>query len=175
MSSLDLLFLAILLLGTLYGMWTGLVMQLANVISLLAGVVVAGTLVKPFGGWLQGLGGRFADSPILVDGVAYGIVFLAVVIIVRLLGMTMRGVLKKLKLGSADRSLGALTGFLAGLLVCVAITVMMIPPQGRSAPQTAEKSVLAPLILRGVQAIRLPPAAEKEDRIREFLQRTQSP
>ena len=173
MNWIDILFLIILGVATVYGMWTGFVMQVANLVALVLATLVAGRLNDPFGNWLVSLGGQFGQQPLLAHAVAFTLIFFLVFALVRLVAALFRGALKKLMLGKPDKLLGGIVGLLAGLAVCIAITVMLIPPEGEEPSPTAAESLFVKWAMRGIQATKVWVAENKEGRIGEFLDKVE--
>ncbi len=143
MSSLDLLVIVVLTLFVLRGLWVGFVGQMASMLALVLGFVVAGqyygrsaTLVTPF-----------ISNPQLGFLVAYALLFAVVFFATIFVGLSLRKVVQISMLGWFDRGMGGVLGASKGLfLSCMVFMTMAIFIAGDSAIFT--KSRLYPLLER---------------------------
>jgi len=120
MTSFDYLVLAIVGLSALLGLTRGLVREL---LSLTAYIVAALAAVwwGPQGmQWLE----PHIDNDLLRALAAYGAIFLTVIVLAGLLGLTLTTLLEKTGLGLADHGLGALFGALRGIVIVLVLVVL---------------------------------------------------
>lgn len=146
MTVLDFILIAILVVCSVLGFWAGLVRQLATILGIVAGVVVAARLAPGFAEYLYG---RLFGDPGTARIAAYVILFLAAALGVWLLGLLVRKLLKKAELGLADRLWGGAFGVLKGVVFCWALLLaVVLLPKGSYLKQQVEESWLAPALLR---------------------------
>lgn len=151
MTLLDFLLIAILVICTILGFWNGLVKQLATIIGIVAGIVVAARLAPRFSGFLLG---RLFSDPGTARIAAYVILFLAAALSVWLVGLGVRRLVKKAELGLADRIWGGAFGTLKGLVFCWAVLLAIVPMKEGYLKRQVEESWLAPRLLVALKAAR---------------------
>lgn len=121
MNLIDVLFVAVLLLSLLVGIWRGLLRELLSIGSwLLAGYVAwrfHGVLMAPLEGVISSAGARQAAALLLL--------FIAAVLVLALLSHLLVGLLKRSPLRGTDRALGAAFGVLRGV-VLIAAAVLLV-------------------------------------------------
>ena len=166
---IDFVFIVILAGSTLYGVWTGVVWQVANVVSFLVAILVAGWFSDPVGVGLQSASDWLYAHPGVAHGLGYAIVFLAVLLVFKVIGFFMREVLRALRFGMADRIGGGALGFLAGFIACAAITTILLPAGGERGQSIAARSAVAPYLLRGMQQTRVFFSEDKVERAKSFF------
>ena len=113
MTGFDYIVLTILGVSALLGMIRGLIKE---VLSLFAFVVAVGAAVWWGGSMASALSGLIAND-FLRAAAAYGGVFLAVLLLVGLLNITLSGLVERTGLSPADHGLGALFGLARGALI----------------------------------------------------------
>jgi membrane protein required for colicin V production len=166
MNSLDYILIAILAFALVRGFVRGLILEVAAVLGILAGFVVAGHYHPVLSHFL---GSRFPSLPHAVF-LGYALVFLATWLAVALLGLLASKLARALLLGWADRLLGAAVGLFKGTLAAaVLVTVLTLFLPGGS--KILGHSLLAPYLQKaGSHLVRLAPAAvaglyqEKQER-----------
>ncbi|RTZ47932.1 CvpA family protein [Candidimonas sp. SYP-B2681] len=117
MTSFDYIVLAVLGVSALLGLLRGLVKE---VLSLIAYVVafLAGIWWGPIVSiWLT----PYIENSLLRTGVAYGTVFVVVLLLVGLVNITLGTLIKKTGLTPADHGLGAVFGLMRGALVVLVL------------------------------------------------------
>jgi uncharacterized membrane protein required for colicin V production len=145
---LDTTILVLLVVGAGLGAWTGLLKQIVRVVGLVAALAAA----IFFHGWaadaLQQSVLRGSDR-MVADGLAYGAVFLGVLLAFQLTALVIDRCLKAVKLKWADRVLGCIVGGLKAALIlgAIALAVMAFPPN--DATKAITKSRIAPVLARG--------------------------
>jgi membrane protein required for colicin V production len=103
-----------------HGIWVGCIRQLASILALIVGFVVAGRLCGDFYHTIL----PFISSPNLAFIVSYLILFIAIYLAVILLGMGLKKVVDIALLAWFDRALGGLLG--AAKALFIACLVFMI-------------------------------------------------
>ncbi|SHH88203.1 CvpA family protein [Pollutimonas bauzanensis] len=120
MTSFDYIVLAILGVSALLGLLRGLVKEvlslIAYVVAFLAGIWWGPTVSI----WLA----PYIDNSLLRTALAYGAVFIIVLLLVGLLNITLATLIAKTGLTPADHGLGALFGLLRGTLVVLALVAL---------------------------------------------------
>src|SRR5581483_11488409 len=147
---LDIVILILLGLGAGLGFWSGLLWQVARVVSL--GLALYATVLfnEPATGLLtEAVRGI---DPRVSQGVAYVAVFLAVYLSLFLLTRLLHKTIKAAHLDLLDRLLGALLGSakmgVAVALACAGLAALALP----LTQQWLAQSTLAPLFVRGTDA-----------------------
>ncbi len=117
MTSFDYIVLAILGVSALLGLLRGLVKEvlslIAYVVAFLAGIWWGPTVSI----WLT----PYIENSLLRTGVAYGAVFVIVLLLVGLVNITLGTLIKKTGLTPADHGLGAMFGLMRGALVVLVL------------------------------------------------------
>jgi membrane protein required for colicin V production len=130
----------LVLLFLVRGLLRGLIQEVAGLIGLFLGLLVAGRYYPQLEPQFMGL----VDSPKWAAGLAYGLLFVAVIIMVALVAMLLRKFLNFTFMAWLDNLLGGLVGAAKGILVCAIGLALM----QRFVPDSPflTKSVLAPYI-----------------------------
>ena len=160
---LDTTILVLLIAGAGLGAWTGLLKQIVRVVGLIAALAAAVFLHSWAADALQ-QSVLQGSNPIVADGLAYGGVFLAVLLTFQLTAMMIDRFLKAAKLKWADRVLGFLVGGLKAALIlgAIALAVMVFPPN-QAAKDAMQQSRIAPVLAAGVDlAIQAVPSTYTE-------------
>ena len=149
---LDVIMVAILALCFILGFWNGLTKQLATILGIVAGVVVAARLAPRFA---ETVTGRFIADPNGARIAAYLILFLGAALAVWIAGRIVRALIRKAELGSTDRMWGAGFGLLKGVVFCWAVLLAIVPMHDQSYfKQQLEKSYIAPRLLVALNVAR---------------------
>ena len=122
MSWLDILILLPLLVGLVIGIKRGLIIELTNLISIIAGVVCARLLSAPIAAWIAQ---QFTWPEAVCSVVAYTLLFLISTILLYLLGKLLTKLFKAVKLGWLNRLLGGVFG-LAKYAIIVLFVVLCV-------------------------------------------------
>ena len=147
----DLTLLGVLVASILIGLWRGFVFEIVSLLGWLVAYVIANLFgpmlaqVLPFGD---------PASPLKV-WVAYGVVFLFVLIACTLLARMLRALISATPLSLIDRLMGGVFGVARGTLVLViAATLIMLSPFAQ-APwwKTSHGSVWLGLVLEGLKPV----------------------
>ncbi|PLC54158.1 colicin V synthesis protein [Pollutimonas nitritireducens] len=120
MTSFDYIVLAILGVSALLGLMRGLIKEvlslIAYVVAFLAGIWWGPTVSV----WLT----PYLDNSLLRTGLAYGAVFIIVLLLVGLVNITLSTLIQKTGLTPADHGLGALFGLMRGSLVVLVLVAL---------------------------------------------------
>lgn len=160
---LDTTILVLLIAGAGLGAWTGLLKQIVRVVGLIAALAAAVFLHSWAADGLQ-QSVLQGSNPVVADGLAYGLVFLVVLLAFQLTAMMIDRFLKAAKLKWADRVLGFLVGGLKAALIlgAIALAVMVFPPN-QATKDAIQQSPIAPVLAAGVDlAIQAVPSTYTE-------------
>ncbi len=124
----DIIVLAVLLISALIAFMRGLireVLTIAGVIGGLAAAYFGGPLLKPhMRDWFGVVEGEeperlmgFLPYDIVADALSYGVIFIAVVIILSVISHFLAEGVRNLGLGAVDRTLGFIFGLLRGVII----------------------------------------------------------
>lgn len=120
MTSFDYIVLAILGVSALLGLMRGLIKEvlslIAYVVAFMAGIWWGPTVSV----WLT----SYIDNALLRTALAYGAVFIIVLLLVGLVNITLGMLIKKTGLTPADHGLGALFGLLRGALIVLTLVAL---------------------------------------------------
>ena len=117
MTWLDLAILLPLLIGIVTGLIRGVVTELFTVLSVVGGFFGAKLWAGDFSSWMHHQF-NWADS--ICDVLAYALLFLAIAVVLSIIGNLLSKLLKAIKLGIVNRLLGALFG------VCKWVLIMLV-------------------------------------------------
>ncbi|HIJ78367.1 MAG: CvpA family protein [Desulfobulbaceae bacterium] len=110
---LDGIFIVIILIFLIRGIWVGLIRQLASIMALALGFIIAGSYYEQFSPQLNNL----IDSPRISFLVTYAVIFLAVFITIMALGFLLKKVVTISLLGWFDRLLGGIFGLAKAIII----------------------------------------------------------
>ena len=175
MNILDIIIICLLAIFLIRGLFRGLVQEVLS----LAAVVLAVYLASSFQHLLVPHLQNYIETQIIVNGLAYGLIFVGTLIVFWLLAKLIKSILDIAMLGWIDRTMGGLFGLLEGVLISL-ILLMFIQS---FAPQSAwlKESYLAPRsqhLVRMVgdlapkslrESLHLPSAEEAVNTARETL------
>lgn len=121
MNLIDVIFVLVLVLSLLVGVWRGLIRELLSLLSWVVAAYIAwrfhGLLMGPLNGVIQSPGARQAAALLLT--------FIAAVLVLALLSHLLVSLLNRSPLRGTDRALGAVFGALRGV-VLIAATVLLV-------------------------------------------------
>lgn len=120
MTWLDLAVAAVLLLSMAWGIWRGLVHEVISLAAWVIAFLVANMFAAPLAQLLPSSTPR-PDWHVLVAFVA---IFLVMLTITTLIGVTLSRLTRKAGLGGLDRSLGGLFGIARGWLIALAFALL---------------------------------------------------
>lgn len=122
MSGIDIALIMIFLLGAYGGYREGFLMELFSFLAIVLGVLGG---FKLMGQAMILLNNKFNVDKVVLPYIAFGVVFIIIVIVVTLLGRLLKASIDKNFLGRVDQAAGALLGMLkVTFLVSVAIWIM---------------------------------------------------
>jgi membrane protein required for colicin V production len=114
LSSVDIALIAIIIIGAISGYREGFLMELFSFVALVLGVLGAFKLL----GWaMLFLSDHFDVDKDILPYVAFGVVFLAIVIVVKLIGNMLKLSIDKSFLGRVDQIAGAALGLLKTIFI----------------------------------------------------------
>lgn len=126
---LDATLLAVLAVSVLVGLWRGLVFELMSLVGWLVAYVAAQAFSSRVGEWVP-VG---TPDSALRHGAAFAVTFVAALIAWSLLARLLRMAIQATPLTVIDRLLGAVFGFLRGMVLLLAVaTVVAMTPAVRS-------------------------------------------
>lgn len=166
---LDSVLLIVLAIGATLGAWTGLLRQVARVVTLVVAIyacihfqdVASRVLVK----YVE------APSPVLLQILSYVLIF----VVVLALGLVITYLLDKLlvvaKLKPMDRILGSLVGLLKAALIAGALLLGFTIYSTEGTDEVMSRSKIAPVLLRGMRIVIVAVPDRIKDRVSESLER----
>lgn len=113
MTVFDYVFLGVVGVSLLIGAWRGLASELLALAAWVIAFVAAREASPYIAPYLQGL----TAEPMLVSIAAFALVFVATLLVLGVARLLLREMLRAAGLGLADRTLGAVFGFVRGMLV----------------------------------------------------------
>ncbi|MBM3993667.1 MAG: CvpA family protein [Planctomycetes bacterium] len=151
MHWLDIVILVIMAIGAAFGFWTGLIWQIARVVSL----IISGYLaVLPNASVAEWLEHQFTDlNPAFARVIAFIGVFILVYAILYLITYLVYEAIKASQLELVDRILGAILGAVKMVVViaciCAVVSALAIPVL----KDWLDQATLAPALARGTQVV----------------------
>ncbi|RMG60777.1 MAG: CvpA family protein [Deltaproteobacteria bacterium] len=118
MTALDYVVIAILAIFGIVGFWRGLVSQLASLLAIIAGFVVARTYYREV---MVFLNFTFEYGHLA----AFAVTYVAVFLLVRVAGMIIEFILRAVKLSLFNRFLGLFLGAVKGAILCLVIVYLL--------------------------------------------------
>jgi len=146
-NPVDWIVLLTLVFNLILGAIRGFFWQVLRILTLIAGIVLAGRFAEPVGGFLQrvfsGLTAPYHRYS------AYALVFFTVYLVLLLVTHLMRTMVRKLQLGGYDRFLGAIFGALKGAIFAYTILfLLLLFFHQREVPGTRPPETMATRIAR---------------------------
>ena len=121
LSAVDWILLAVLGLSFLLGFWRGLVQELLSLSGWVAAFYVSQIYAPQAGAWLPMEG----SSQMLRYAAGFVVVFIAVLVGTALVSFVIKKLISAVGLGPLDRLLGSVFGFMRGVVILLAITVLV--------------------------------------------------
>jgi len=125
MNWVDVVLIIFLVISVFSGIAQGLIRSLLSIVGLIFGIVLASNFYQQLGGALG-----FISNPDVANIVAFVIIQAAVLIAAAIVGALLKGLLKALMLGWADRLGGAVFGMFLGALSASAILAIVVQYTG---------------------------------------------
>ncbi len=148
LTAFDFIVLVIVLVSTGYGIWRGLIRQIAFIVALVTGFVAAGL----YHGAIYGTVLSFIDNTQIAFLLTYFILFVVIYLAVILLGVFLKKVMEITMLDWFDHTMGGLFGLLKGLLL--AVLLFMVLASFLSSDNTfLRKSFFYPSLEKGSQTL----------------------
>lgn len=145
MSALDVILLACLGLGLVHGLVTGFIRQVADLVGLVIGVILAIRLMTPFGLRLQQLIG---GNELVMRIIAFVLVIIAVQLVAFIAARVLERVVGFVRLSLVNRTVGGVFGVVkTGLLLSIALLALA----GFDVP--SEETQKASVLYRPISAI----------------------
>ena len=141
MNGLDFVFIIIILLGLVRGLFRGLVKEFASIVGLIFGFLVANQYYQAVTERLMVI---MPDEQI-AGIVSYAFIFIAVLGAILLAGLGFRELLKLSMLGWLDRLSGGILGLLKGGLVC-SLVLLLLTTFMAPGSRLLKESTLSPYI-----------------------------
>ncbi|NLY27044.1 MAG: CvpA family protein [Alcaligenaceae bacterium] len=154
MTSFDYLVLAVLAVSALLGFMRGLIKEVLSLVAYAVAFMAAVWWGARVSGWLE----PWVENTLLRTGLAYGVVFICVLLLVGLINITLATLVERTGLTPADNGMGALFGLARGLLI-----ILVLVSLGGYTDLPAEPwwrdAAFSPLIIQAIQQIKpaLPP------------------
>lgn len=114
MVPIDILILALLVIGVVRGIFTGGIKQVLSIVGVIAGLLLAISLSEPFSNLLVR---QNWVSETLAPAVSFVVIFFLVQVVVLAVTYVLRSALEKIKLGGLDKALGGIVGGGKAILV----------------------------------------------------------
>ena len=141
MTYLDCTIIGIIIIFLIRGIWVGLIRQLASIMALILGFIMAGSYYEQFSPMLN----SFIDSPRISFLITYAVIFLAVFIAVVAVGFLLKKVITISLLGWFDRLLGGIFGLAKATIISTFLFMMLSGVMAASNP-ILTKSLLRPYL-----------------------------
>ena len=121
LTGYDFVIIALLLLFTARGLWVGFLAQIATLIALFVGFVIAGQYHDKLFPFLRGV----TENPHAVFWVSYAIIFAATYVVTMLLGKALTKVVELTVAGWFDKLLGGVFGALKAVVIVVLLNMLL--------------------------------------------------
>ena len=175
MNILDIIILCLLAIFLIRGLFRGLVQEVLSLTAVVLAVYLASSFQYLLVPHLQ----RYVETQMIVNGLAYGLIFVGTLIVFWLLAKLLKSILDISMLGWVDRTMGGLFGLLEGVLISLILLMFIqsfapesswlrdswIAPRSHHLVQMVGD--LAPESLR--ESLHLPSAEEALDSAQEAL------
>jgi membrane protein required for colicin V production len=159
---LDIIILVILVGAVFYGLKTGIIKTVLSLVGLVVGVILAGRYYTAFAWSLA-----FIPREDIARAVAFGIIFIAVMLIAAVVAGLLKWVTKLVMLGWVNHLGGAVFGLLTGAIFCGALLTLWGNFLGT--PDAFAESNLAGILLDRFPAV-LVLLPDEFDAVRSFFQ-----
>jgi len=167
MNWMDCVLFAIMFVAVGLGLWSGIVVQVANILIIVLGIVAGGHFGGPVGHFFS----RFVKNERAAQLAAFLVIFLIVAVGLRLAALLLRAILKKMHFGKVDTILGGGLGAVKGLLICAVIFLTLVHTREGRCHDGMANSCLMPYVGRGVEVVRVWISEENIRKVRDYLQR----
>lgn len=167
MNWVDITILSLAAVGALLGALSGLLWQVARLVTFCAALYAAIFLHAPVGNWITK---RVIDDRVAARVLAYVTIFIAVYIVLFVATWLLEQTLKAARLKKMDRLLGALLGILKAFLIAGAVLMASSYYPLKPLQESVRQSVCAPYVLKGMKLIVVGLPPEYVEKLERFLQ-----
>ena len=150
MSTIDIVLIAIVLIGAFAGYRKGFLMELVTLLGLILGILGG---FKLMGHAMLMLEDRFNINEKVLPYLAFAVVFVIIIIVVSLIGKMIQSSLDKTLLGSADKIAGAVLGvfkmaFMVSVVIWIldALQISFLDSMGEDSMLYALTASIAPIV-----------------------------
>ena len=156
MNWVDVAVLTVVAFSALLGFMRGMVREVLGLIAWVGAAFAATWFFPQF----QGVARRAIANPDVADPVAFGVVFLVVLIVLSLIARMLGGAVRRSALGGLDRTLGLVYGLARGgaLIVAAYLIAGVIQPVDRWPNEVLEARTLPSIYLGAVWVVQRLPA-----------------
>lgn len=120
-AALDWIFMAVLVISMLLGLWRGLVFEVISVVSWIAAFFLAQWFAPAVGHWLP----ISSTNEALRYGMGFLLVFVGTIFVGNLAAFVIKKLLSVVGLSLVDRMMGAAFGLVRGLVILLAVAVVV--------------------------------------------------
>jgi membrane protein required for colicin V production len=167
MNWVDIAILSLAVVGALLGALSGLLWQVARLVTFCAALYAAVFFHAPVGNWIAE---RVIDNRAAARVLSYVVIFVAVYVAMFLVTWLLEQALKAAKLKKMDRLLGALLGLVKSFLIAGAVLMACSYYPVKPLQESVSQSVIAPYLLRGMKLIVVGLPSEYVEKVEKFLQ-----
>ncbi|MFH0775970.1 MAG: CvpA family protein [bacterium] len=121
MNILDIIFIAVLLISTIMGLFRGATREIFSLGAVVCGVLGASRLYPKFTPYVT----KYISNPVLANLLSFVIIFVVIAGVLMLISIILCKIWKILLLGWADRVGGALFGFIRGVVLIGVICALL--------------------------------------------------
>ena len=161
MNWLDIVLISVMAIGTLAGLWLGIIKAVLFLAGIIVGVVLAGRFYTPLSEQLT-----FIPQESIAKIVAFAIILIGVMVIAFVLARLLKWVASMMMLGWVNRLGGAIFGLLLGATICGAFLAAWLNFFGEG--KTITESIMAGVLLNYFPLV-LGLLPEEFDTVRSFF------
>ena len=151
MTWVDFVAIAVLVVSAVLSFWRGFVREVLGIAAWIGALLAAFVLRPTARPFFDG----FVDTPWLADGLAVGLVFLVVLILLTLVVHAIASRVEDSALGGVDRSLGAVFGLARGAFIIILAYIIagLFLPQTERWPEAVLNARGLPLVVSGARTV----------------------
>lgn len=121
MNGLDIFFLVIIAISTIFSLFRGMIKEIFSILSIIGGIIVAHLLYSKVAIFLM----RFITSSFWANITAFVVIFLIVCVLINLVAVLFQKTLKKLTIGWVDTIGGVVFGFIRGVIIVTILVIIL--------------------------------------------------
>lgn len=121
MNGLDIFFLVIIVISTIFSLFRGIIKEIFSILSLIGGIIVGHLFYPKVAIFLM----RFITSSFWANIIAFVVIFLIVCVLINLVGVLLQKTLKKLLIGWLDTIGGVVFGFIRGVIIVTVVVIIL--------------------------------------------------